>query len=133
MQDNEHKLQQAEGGTEQTSDNIKAPLEESPISEPNVSEEAASENKEENKTESSDSKEDSAKDSDSPNDPIDEIDESNAEDAEDTDNEKRHYIPFLDYHSMPMENLVGELQKLVRNEKVQAIGKHVSAIKYEFA
>jgi ACT domain-containing protein len=132
MQDNEHKLQQAEGGTEQTSDNIKAPLEESPISEPNVSEEAVSENKEENKTESSDSKEDSAKDSDSPNDPIDEIDESNAEDAEDTDNEKRHYIPFLDYHSMPMENLVGELQKLVRNEKVQAIGKHVSAIKYEF-
>src|SRR5690606_31277706 len=65
-------------------------------------------------------------------DPIDEIDESNAEDAEDTDNEKRHHIPFLDYHGMPLENLVGELQRLVRNEKVQAIGKHVSAIKYEF-
>ncbi len=76
----------------------------------------------------------SEKDSDSPkaDDSMDEIDESNAEDAEDTDNEKRHHIPFLDYHEMPMENLVGELQRLVRNEKVQAIGKHVSAIKYEF-
>ncbi|WP_418498407.1 DUF349 domain-containing protein [Flagellimonas sp.] len=132
MQDNEHKLQQAEGGTEQTSDNSKASLEESPISEPNVSEETVSENKEEPKAESSVSNEDNAKDSDGSEDPIDEIDESNAEDAEDTDNEKRHYIPFLDYHTMPMENLVGELQKLVRNEKVQAIGKHVSAIKYEF-
>lgn len=65
-------------------------------------------------------------------DPMEEIDESNAEDAEDRENEKRHYIPLLDYHAMPMENLVGELQRLVRNEKVQAIGKHVSAIKYEF-
>ena len=63
---------------------------------------------------------------------MDEIDESNAEDAEDTENEKRHTIPMLDYHSMSMENLVGELQRLVKNEKVQAINKHVSAIKYEF-
>ena len=62
----------------------------------------------------------------------DEIDKENAEDAEDTENEKRHEIPFLDYHSMSMENLVGELQKLVKNEKVQAINKHVNAIKLEF-
>lgn len=155
MQDNDHKLQQAEGGTEQTSDNIKTPLEENPISEPNVSSDTTSENKEGPKAEDntpneageSENKEDSKaedntsneagekeknEDSDESNDPIDEIDESNAEDAEDTDNEKRHYIPTLDYHSMSMENLVGELQKLVRNEKVQAIGKHVSSIKYEF-
>jgi hypothetical protein len=33
---------------------------------------------------------------------------------------------------MSMENLVGELQKLVRNEKVQAIKKHVDSIKDEF-
>jgi len=33
---------------------------------------------------------------------------------------------------MSMENLVGELQRLVRNEKVQAIKKHVDGIKYEF-
>ena len=61
-----------------------------------------------------------------------EIDESNAEDAEDVENEKRHQIPFLDYHSMSMENLVGELQRLVKNEKVQAINKHVNGIKQEF-
>ncbi|MUH35877.1 DUF349 domain-containing protein [Zobellia amurskyensis] len=63
---------------------------------------------------------------------LDEIDESNAEDAEDSDNHARHSIPHLDYHSMSMENLVGELQKLVRNEKVQAIKKHVDDIKSEF-
>ncbi len=61
-----------------------------------------------------------------------EIDEENAEDAEDHYNKHRHHIPLLDYHSMPMENLVGELQRLVRNEKVQAIKKHVDGIKYEF-
>ncbi len=63
---------------------------------------------------------------------LEEIDESNAEDAEDQDNHRRHQIPILDYHSMPMENLVGELQRLVKNEKVQAIKKHVDGIKYEF-
>ena len=63
---------------------------------------------------------------------LQEIDQENAEDAEDTDNEKRHHIPFLDYHAMSMENLVGELQRLVKNEKVQAINKHVNSIKNEF-
>ncbi len=61
-----------------------------------------------------------------------EIDESNAEDAEDKDNEKRHEIQQLDYHSMSIENLTGELQRLVKNEKVQAIKKHVDGIKQEF-
>ncbi|SNR68542.1 protein of unknown function [Maribacter sedimenticola] len=63
---------------------------------------------------------------------IDEIDESNAEDAEDEDTVKRHEIPMPDYHEMNMENLVGELQRLVKNEKVQAIRKHVDSIKDEF-
>ncbi|WP_149276897.1 DUF349 domain-containing protein [Pareuzebyella sediminis] len=63
---------------------------------------------------------------------LEEIDDNNAEDAEDNDNHHRHTIPLLDYHSMSMENLVGELQRLVRNEKVQAIKKHVDGIKYEF-
>jgi len=63
---------------------------------------------------------------------LEEIDENNAEDAEDRDNQHRHTIPMLDYHSMSMENLVGELQRLVRNEKVQAIKKHVDGIKSEF-
>ncbi|GMN08537.1 DUF349 domain-containing protein [Croceitalea sp. MTPC5] len=61
-----------------------------------------------------------------------EIDQENAEDAEDAENGKRHEIPFLDYHAMSMENLVGELQRLVKNEKVQAINKHVNEIKHEF-
>ncbi|MEJ2585034.1 MAG: DUF349 domain-containing protein [Robiginitalea sp.] len=60
------------------------------------------------------------------------IDASNAEDAEDSDNERRHHIPFLDYHSLSMENLVGELQRLLRTEKVQAIKRHVDSIKREF-
>ncbi len=61
-----------------------------------------------------------------------EIDESNAEDAEDTDTVKRHEIPMPAYYEMSMENLVGELQRLVKNEKVQAIRKHVDAIKDGF-
>lgn len=63
---------------------------------------------------------------------VEEIDENNAEDAEDTDTVKRHEIPILDYHSMTMENLVGELQRLIKNEKVQAIKKHVDGIRDEF-
>lgn len=60
------------------------------------------------------------------------LDDENAEDAEDADNESRHAIPLLDYEEMSMEKLVGELQKLVRNEKVQSIKKHVDGIKSEF-
>lgn len=63
---------------------------------------------------------------------IEAIEESNAEDAEDHHNEERHRIPLLDYHSMSMENLVGEFQRLVKNEKIQAIRKHVDEIKNEF-
>ena len=65
-------------------------------------------------------------------DAMEEIDDSNAEDAEDQDNHRRHHIPMLDYHAMSMENLVGELQRLVRNEKIQAIKRHVDGIKHEF-
>lgn len=61
-----------------------------------------------------------------------EIDESNAEDAEDAQNLHRHQIPVLDYNELTLEKLVGELQRLVRNEKVQAIRKHVEGIKSEF-
>lgn len=61
-----------------------------------------------------------------------EIDESNAEDAEDAQNLHRHQIPVLDYNELTLEKLVGEIQRLVRNEKVQAIRKHVEGIKSEF-
>lgn len=63
---------------------------------------------------------------------VDEIEESNAEDAEDEGHQRRHHIPMLDYHSMSMENLVGELQRLIRNEKIQAIKRHADTIKHEF-
>ncbi|SFW67972.1 protein of unknown function [Sinomicrobium oceani] len=63
---------------------------------------------------------------------LNEIDESNAEDAEDEDNVKRHSIPVLDYHAMNMDKLVNELEKLIKNEKIQAIKEHVDGIKYEF-
>lgn len=139
MQENDRKLQQAEGGTEQNLESKNVPLEENPKSEPEVKEEHVAEKTEKLDTEETTAQSESNPENSEPkqkeessDDPIDEIDESNAEDAEDTENEKRHYIPMLDYHSMPMENLVGELQRLVKNEKVQAIGRHVSAIKYEF-
>lgn len=61
-----------------------------------------------------------------------EIDASNAEDAEDEDNKERHTIPMPDYHAMPVEKLVKELDKLLANEKVQAIKKHVEEIRHEF-
>ena len=137
MQENERKLQETEAGAEQTSDNIKTSLEESPISEPGLSEENIAPISEPESTpveavseeKSTASEEVTEEETEKV---IEEIEESNAEDAEDTDNEKRHHIPFLDYHAMSIENLVGELQRLVKNEKVQAISKHVSGIKYEF-
>ncbi|WP_224484506.1 DUF349 domain-containing protein [Robertkochia aurantiaca] len=71
-------------------------------------------------------------DSDDDDDPQSEIDESNAEDAEDEGHQDRHNIPMKDYHAMSMEELADELEKLVKNEKVQAIKQHVDQIKSEF-
>ncbi|MDC6367506.1 MULTISPECIES: DUF349 domain-containing protein [Flavobacteriaceae] len=126
MQENERKLQETEGGTDRNTEDLKTPVEESPISEPNTSEETTETNSEETAPVAAE-KENAVADE-----AIQEIEESNAEDAEDKDNEKRHFIPVLDYHSMSMENLVGELQRLIKNEKIQAISKHVGSIKYEF-
>ncbi|WP_318311363.1 DUF349 domain-containing protein [Flagellimonas crocea] len=136
MQENDRKLQHAEGGTEETSENTKTHLEEDTQTQSNVTEDVVPENEEVKKEDqdkvSKTKKEESVSEEKDSNEHLDEIDESNAEDAEDEENEKRHTIPMLDYHSMSMENLVGELQRLVKNEKVQAINKHVSSIKYEF-
>ena len=63
---------------------------------------------------------------------ISEIDESNAEDAEDEGNADRHVIDKKDYEKMSMEALADELEKLVNNEKVQAIKTHVEEIRTEF-
>ena len=69
---------------------------------------------------------------DTDDDGLDEIDESNAEDAEDEGNSDRHKIEFKDYENMSLEMLAIELEKLLQSEKVQAIKKHVDAIKNEF-
>ncbi len=61
-----------------------------------------------------------------------EIDSSNAEDAEDEENHKRHEIPMPDYHAMNMDELIQELEHLLKTQKVQAIKNHVDTIKYEF-
>ena len=71
-------------------------------------------------------------DSDDSEDSEEDIDKTIAEDAEDSENQRRHQIPFLDYHSLSMENLVGELQRLMRSEKVQSIRRHVETIRKEF-
>ena len=63
---------------------------------------------------------------------VKEVDDSVAEDAEDESANQRHEIPMLEYDTMSMEALVTELEKLVQNEKVQAIRDHVDGIKSEF-
>lgn len=63
---------------------------------------------------------------------LDEIHQENAEDAEDSENSKRHEIPFLNYEAMSLEKLTNELKRLLHTEKVQAIKKHVEAIRQEF-
>ena len=61
-----------------------------------------------------------------------EIDDANAEDSEDEDNATRHDIELKDYDTMSMDELVLELEKLLKNEKVQAIRDHVTQIKISF-
>lgn len=63
---------------------------------------------------------------------INEIDDSNAEDAEAEGTSERHTIEEKDYHEMSLDALVIELENLVKNEKIQAIKKHVDSIKNEF-
>ena len=112
-------------------DKIESPKPETPIIVGNTEEGTSTESPSEEKTIVAKEKSE-AQPKKKEEDVLDEIDESNAEDAEDADNHHRHRIPVLDYHAMSMENLVGELQRLVRNEKVQAIKTHVDGIKYEF-
>ena len=63
---------------------------------------------------------------------IDEIEESNAEDAEDEGNKDRHKIEVKEYNTMSLESLTIELEKLLKNEKIQAIKSHVDNINSEF-
>ncbi|RED42780.1 uncharacterized protein DUF349 [Winogradskyella eximia] len=63
---------------------------------------------------------------------VDEIDASNAEDAEDESNAERHEVEEKDYHSMTMDELATELNRLLKHHKIQTISKHVNEIKAEF-
>ncbi|MGK0253189.1 MAG: hypothetical protein ACI9OE_000651 [Mariniflexile sp.] len=63
---------------------------------------------------------------------INEIEDSNAEDAEDEGNKDRHSIEVQAYDTMSLESLAIELEKLIKNEKVQAIKSHVDSINSEF-
>lgn len=63
---------------------------------------------------------------------LNEIDASNAEDAEDEDNSERHSIELKDYPELSLDELVIELEQLLKNHKVQAIKTHVEGIKNEF-
>lgn len=60
------------------------------------------------------------------------IEKENAEDAEDESNAVRHDIKTKDYHSMNMDLLVLEFEKLLKSEKVQTIKSIVDEIKQEF-
>lgn len=63
---------------------------------------------------------------------LNEIDDSNAEDAEDEGNKDRHTIELKEYDQMSLEALTSELERLVKNEKIQAIKSHVEGIKKAF-
>ncbi len=63
---------------------------------------------------------------------INEIEESNAKDSEDEGRKERHKIELKEYDKMSLESLAIELEKLVKNEKVQAIKSHVNNINNEF-
>jgi hypothetical protein len=60
------------------------------------------------------------------------VGEANAEDSEDKDVARRHEIEMKDYHAMSLDELVLELESLVKKEKVQSIKDHVNNIKIEF-
>ncbi|MDR6300440.1 DUF349 domain-containing protein [Mesonia maritima] len=96
--------------------------------------EEVSENTEENsdKTEETPVKAEENEDSSKDKDVHEEMDDSLAEDSEDEENGKRHDIEMKDYHAMNMGELVSELSRLVKNEKIQAIREHVQEIKTEF-
>ncbi len=60
------------------------------------------------------------------------IADENAAEREDESLKDRHEIPMLDYHTMSMEDLILELEKLVSEEKVMSVKDHVEEIKTSF-
>ncbi len=63
---------------------------------------------------------------------IESIDATNAEESEDTSIKEKHDIPMMDYSTLTMDVLVGELEKLHLADKVLSVKDHVEEIKKEF-
>lgn len=63
---------------------------------------------------------------------IESIDATNAEESEDTSIKEKHDIPMMDYSTLTMDALVGELDKLHLADKVLSVKDHVEEIKKEF-
>lgn len=145
-----NKLQNAEGAEEinkpenelskdNSSNNSSLELDNTQETKESVSEEVMAINEDSKAEKNLDIKEKKGKTEDLPKKPdteddevINEIEESNAEDAEDEGNKDRHTIEEKEYDSMSLEALAIELEKLLKNEKVQAIKKHVDNINKEF-
>ena len=66
------------------------------------------------------------------NDHEEDMESAVAEDSEDESAGERHDIEKKDYHSMTKEALADELERLLKNEKIQAIKEHVAEIRAEF-
>ena len=62
-----------------------------------------------------------------------EIEAENAKEAEDEDKNKYPIIDEKNYHTMSMDDLVDELEELVKNEKTQVIKYQVDTIKSVFS
>ena len=67
-----------------------------------------------------------------PRDAQEEVDNAVAEDSEDESTGERHDIEKKNYEELSQEDLVKELETLLKNEKVQAIKEHVDEIRTEF-
>lgn len=63
---------------------------------------------------------------------IDSINESNAEENEDETIGEAKDIPFLDYDSLSMDELVIELDNLLSNHKIMAVREHIELLKKAF-
>lgn len=122
----EHSSSKAESEEKKKQEKVSKPAEDTPetsSAEAPEDKEASSESVE--KSEGKDKEEDQKSEDQN-------VDEANAEDSEDQDVGRRHEIEMKDYHAMSLDELVLELESLVKKEKVQSIKDHVNNIKTEF-
>lgn len=122
----EHSSSKAESEEKKKQEKVSKPAEDTPettSAEAPEDKEASSESVE--KSEGKDNEEDQKSEDQN-------VDEANAEDSEDQDVGRRHEIEMKDYHAMSLDELVLELESLVKKEKVQSIKDHVNNIKTEF-